>query len=55
MKKQPKKLNLSKETVRLLSDAGLARVVGGLTAGCYSVYPQTCITESEMTGCPLCA
>jgi hypothetical protein len=55
MKKQPKKLNLSKETVRLLGEAGLPRVVGGLTGTCYSFYPQICIPDSEMTGCPLCA
>jgi hypothetical protein len=55
MKKQPKKLNLSKETIRLLGEASLARVVGGLSVTCYSVAPQTCIPESEMTGCPLCA
>ena len=56
MKKQPKKLNLSKETIRRLGEAGLTRVVGGIIGGsrtCGSIC-FTCIPDSEMTDCTLC-
>jgi hypothetical protein len=56
MKKQPKKLNLSKETIRRLGEEGLTRVVGGIIGGsrtCGSIC-FTCIPDSEMTDCTLC-
>jgi hypothetical protein len=57
MKKQPNKLNLSKETIRRLGEAGLTRVVGGIfgtrTCSGGSVCFD-CIPDSEMTDCTLC-
>lgn len=49
MNKQPKKLMLSRETVRNLAEAELAQVAGGVSTSCPS-YDFIC--KSMGTSCP---
>ena len=53
MKRKPKKLTLSRETLRILDESGLSTVAGGATLGCTHTQCSNCCSGVHCTnlGC----